>query len=230
MNLPRIYLIAMMLFASGVGANGQDPPKAVLVDEFGKLECEDLIARQDNLFHELNQNPNYIGYAIISSDETTFRQARYTEAMFDGQTEFRRFDDFRFRVLRATGLNGLKVQLRVVPAGANIPQIIDKGWDFKIKAGSKPYRFNVSEYDKGPCPVGSQFKLYSATLKANPSAKGHIVVWARIRSQFLNEKARVQRDLVKKYGVNPSQIKYFHIPNRSKSVKWEYWIVPAKGK
>ena len=41
MNLPRIYLIALLLLAFGVDVNSQERPKAILVDEFANLFCSD---------------------------------------------------------------------------------------------------------------------------------------------------------------------------------------------
>jgi len=228
MSLSRSYLIAILLLALGVGANGQEPPKAVLVDEFDKLPCEDVIARQDNLFTEIQANPNSIGYAIIFADGENLKQGRQIEAMFNGQAEFRRFDDTRFQIVRAVGSSGLKVHLWIAPAGASIPQFTAREWDFEIDPKRKPHKFNASEYDEGPCPIGSQFKLYSDTLKANSPAKGHIVIWARTRAIFQKEKRRVDRDLLEKHKIDRSHIKYFYFPHRSSQIKWKYWIVPIK--
>ncbi len=52
MNLPRIYLIAILLLVFGVCANGQEPPKAVLVDEFDPATgfAKHLERRLDDLF------------------------------------------------------------------------------------------------------------------------------------------------------------------------------------
>ena len=228
MNLPRIYLIAIVLLANGVRANGQETPKAVLVDEFGKLPCEDAIARQDNLFAELEKAPNSIGYAIIFADSNHLKEGRQTETMFNGQTEFRRFDDSRFKVIRAVGSSGLKVQLWLVPPGAEIPKHSTTEWDFELDPTSKPVKVNASDYDEGPCPIGSQFKLYSDRLKANPHARGHIVIWARTRALFQREKERIDRDLIAKHKIDASRIRYFHLPHGPTYVKWEYWIVPGR--
>lgn len=230
MKLSRIYLIAILLMTFGVAAKSQEPPKAVLIDEFGKLQCEDVIARQDYLFAELQKAPMATGLAIIFADSDDLKRARQTEAMFNGQTEFREFDDARFRIVRANGSDGLKVQLWLIPPGASLPQFTKRDRDFEIDPKGKAFKVNASEYDEGPCPIGSQFKLYSKTLKANPHAKGHIVIWARHRTQFLKEKARVDRDLLTKYNIASSQVRYFYFPHRSSDVEWEYWIVPNKNK
>ena len=123
MTLCKIFSLTFLFLAHIFNVFTQESPPALLIDEFARLECEDVIARQDNLFAELQQNPNATGYAIIFSDDEFQKVARQTEAMFNGQTEFRRFDDDRFQVIRVAGPRGLKVQLWLVPAGGGYPEI-----------------------------------------------------------------------------------------------------------
>jgi hypothetical protein len=230
MKPTQIILIAIILVAVSVHAIGQGSPKAVMFDEFGSLTCEDVIARQDYLFAQLESDPAAIGYAMIFADTNHLRQGRQTEAVLNGHTEFRRFDDSRFRILRAVGSSSLKVQFWIVPAGAEVPQHTSLDWDFQISENSKPLKINASTDDEGPCPIGSQFRLFYDRLKTNPHTRAHVVVWAQTRAQFLKEKERVDRDLISKYGISSTRVRYFFIPHRSAAVKWEYWIVPRRNK
>jgi len=229
MNLSRLYLISFLLLALGASAKSQKPPKAILIDEFPRLHCEDVIARQDNLFVEVQTTPNSVGYAIIFADNENRTHARRTESMFHGHTQFRRFDDARFKVIRAVGAEGLRVQLWIIPRGTPVPEFQPTEWDFKIDPPRKPSKFNASEYDEGPCPIGSQFQLYSDYLKANPDTRGHIVIWARTSAQFHKEKERIHRDFLTKYSIDDdTRIRYFYFRHRSTYIKWEYWIVPKR--
>jgi hypothetical protein len=222
----NIYLSAIFLVAFSVAANCQETGKATLVDEFGNLSCEDVIARQDYLFAEIQKTADSVGYAIIFADEENRKRARGMESVFQGQTEFRRFDDARFKVIRAAAEQGLRVQLWVIPRGASVPEFQPTDWDFEIDPTRKPFKINASEYDEGPCPIGSQFKRFSDYLGANPKARGHIVIWARTAAQLREEKDRVKREFLTKYNIEASCVRFFYIRHRSPHIKWEHWIVP----
>lgn len=64
MNLTRLFLIAILLLAYGVVANGQEPSVPVLFDEFRSYNCEDLLARLDNFALEL-QNRKTNGVVVF---------------------------------------------------------------------------------------------------------------------------------------------------------------------
>jgi len=69
MNPHRIYLIAILLLAFGVGATGQEPPKAVLIDEFSMLTCDDFLGRLDMYLSELRNVPASKGVVIIGTTQ-----------------------------------------------------------------------------------------------------------------------------------------------------------------
>ena len=226
----NIYFSAIFLVALSVAANCQETANAILVDEFANLSCEDVIARQDNLFAEIQETPDSVGYAIIFADEESRKRARGMESVFHGQTEFRRFDDARFKVIRAAAAAGLRVQLWVIPRGASVPEFQPTDWDFEIDPTRKPFKINASEYDLGPCPIGSQFKRFSDYLGANPKARGHIVIWASTAAQFQEEKDRVSREFMTKYNIEASRVRFFYIRHRSPHIKSEHWIVPMRAR
>ncbi|MBX3289556.1 MAG: hypothetical protein KF855_09430 [Acidobacteria bacterium] len=223
-TLNAFALIA--IFAFFVAA--QNTGEAVLVTEFGRTPCGDMIARQDYLFHELSKDPKAIGYAIIFSDADSLENARRVELTLNGQTEFRKFDDSKFRVVHAVGQFGLNVQFWIVPEGADLPPYEPVNWP--LGTSRKPFIFNRSDGDVGPCPSGHQFKVYADILNSYPGSKGHVVLWTRTKRQFEKEKERVERDLVRKYSLGAGKIRYFYFRQRDNCPRWEYWVVPKRSK
>ena len=60
----KFLLIVFCLFVFAFSVFSQTE-KAKQIDEFGEFNCEDLLARSDNLLNELNKNPNYVAYIIF---------------------------------------------------------------------------------------------------------------------------------------------------------------------
>ena len=95
MKLQKILLILLILFDSFQICFGQEKPKAELIDEFGNITCEDLIARQDNLIALLQNDPTAVGYVVIYGKKDDLRGSWRNKRFIDGQTESRRFDEQR---------------------------------------------------------------------------------------------------------------------------------------
>lgn len=222
-NTLRAFAL-IVIFAFFVAA--QNGTEAIIVDEFGRTSCEDIIARQDQLFIGLDNDPKAIGYALIFSDADSLEDARRVERYLNGQTEFRRFNDSKFRVVHAVGRSGLNVQFWIVPEGADLPPYEPVKWP--LGTSRRPFIFNRSDVDEGPCPFGNQFKVYADILNSYPGSKGHVVIWTRTKRQFEKEKERVERDLVRKYGLGAGKIRYFYFRHRDNSPRWEYWVVPKR--
>ncbi len=221
-TLNAFALIAIFAFFVAAQSIGE----AVLVTEFGRTSCEDMIARQDYIFIELGKDPKAVGYALIFSEADSLENARRVELTLNGQTEFRKFDDSKFRVIHAVGQSGLNVQFWIVPEGTDLPAYEPVKWP--LGTSRKPFRFNRSDGDMGPCPSGHQFKVYADTLNSYHGSKGHVVIWARTKRQFEKEKERVERDLVRKYGLGTGKIRYFYFRHRDNYPRWEYWVVPKR--
>lgn len=119
MNLPRIYLIAILLLAFGVGANGQSRPKAVLVDEFANEFCTDpLRSKIDNFLMEISQRPDWVGYVIKNADQTIpGRFERYFN-LFHNHAPYRGFDVNKIKLYRREEGDSMAFQFWVAPPRA----------------------------------------------------------------------------------------------------------------
>jgi hypothetical protein len=97
-----------------------DKPTASLVDEFGRAVDDDVKARVDNFYIQLNNNPTAQGYIINYGTPAQIR-ARRTQIM--KAINFRRYD--ASRVVFVDGPNtgtGVNTKFYLVPAGADVPQ------------------------------------------------------------------------------------------------------------
>ena len=88
------FIIALLVLMAG-SASAQTGSNAVLVDEFGTVNCEDFLARSDNFFNQLNAQPNAIGQmAIFGGEQALGDKLRY-ENWFRGAMHNRNFDPAR---------------------------------------------------------------------------------------------------------------------------------------
>ena len=91
----------------------------VLVDEFGKLSNDDVRAKLDTFFIELQNNPNNQGYII---NYGTDRDVAAREKLITNHINFRKFDRSRITLVRG-GDNGgaINTKLYRIPPGADNP-------------------------------------------------------------------------------------------------------------
>jgi len=97
----------------------QARPTANLIDEYGKLSNDDVKARMDGFYTQLNNDPTAHGYIIISGTPAQIRAARtqITKAI-----AFRKYDPSRVTIVEGPPAGDeVHVKLYLVPAGAENP-------------------------------------------------------------------------------------------------------------
>jgi hypothetical protein len=96
------------------------PPSIVEVDQFGPASNDDVKARVDNFYIQLNNNPNAQGYIINYGTPAEIRRRR---AQIMNAINFRKYDASRVTFVdgpdNGTGVN---TKFFIVPPGANPPQ------------------------------------------------------------------------------------------------------------
>ncbi len=94
-------------------------PEPVLVDEFGKLSNDDVKAKLDPFFIELQNNPSNQGYII---NYGTDKDVAAREKVITSFINMRKFDRSRITLVRGgdTG-EGIKTKLYRIPPGADNP-------------------------------------------------------------------------------------------------------------
>lgn len=94
-------------------------PTAVLIDEFGPLANDDVRARLDAFFLELQNNPTNNGYII---NYGTARDIAARERLITNHIDFRGFDRSRITMIRGGDLGtGASTKLYRIPPGAANP-------------------------------------------------------------------------------------------------------------
>ncbi len=230
MKAQKIFLVLAMLLGSFQICLGQQEPTANLIDEFGKVACEELIARQDNFMGLLKNDPSAIGYAVIYSKKDDHIKILRDERFISGHIEFRGFDEERLLIIRGKESEDFQIQFWKVPAGAEKPDFKESRQNFSLSAIRKPFIFNSTGWEGGPCSIGLQLKTYSNYLTANPNAHGNIVVFAKSRNEFQEEREKISDKLTKNYKISMNQLRFFHQMIKDEYSYTELWLVPPKKK
>ncbi len=96
------------------------PEEAKLIDEFGALKDDDVKARVDNFYIQLNNNPSSQGYIIIygTPAEIKRRRAQIMKAINRPGTSY---DASRVTIVESPSDGGLNTKFYLVPPGAANP-------------------------------------------------------------------------------------------------------------
>jgi len=227
-----MYLIAALLMAFGVGVQGQDPPKAVLVDEFGRITWEDYVARVDNLLGRLQDDPNASAYIIFQNSDVKDNRQRFDYLWWaKDHLKLRSFDSSRINLIRAADGGTNKIQIWFVPSGAEKPRYVEVDWSLEVPRETKPFVWTTTEWNSGLITPAEYLSLdfFSSVLAANPAARANFVIRAKSTRQHLREKSKIRDIVVRKYKINQNRIRFFFAFENK--IHWDYpqtevWLVP----
>ena len=174
MNLPRIYLTAVLLMAFSVGANGQEPPKAVLVDEFPATLCsDDLRGRIDNFFATISQQPGSIGSIVVTPDRSIPGRALKYRRIIENHVRFRNFDAGRL-TFSERPLGESRIQFWMIGSLGHTPTATEP-WRISettlfdasgIELNPWTCRIEIGGVSDEPCDFGLLFDQFAAVLMA----------------------------------------------------------------
>lgn len=220
-KIPAIILfLAFSCFA-------QEKPKAILIDEFGKITCEDLLARSDHLGFKVREVPANRAVVIIYGSKDLEARADATAEFIHRALIGRYNNDFNVTVIRSHVRTDLGGQFWSIPPGiefdtqnarviAQIPFRVDKKTLFDTEMGA-------------PCSKHA-FYGFVRMLKSDDSLSGYVVNV----NYTQNERADTIRYLLglfRENGISHRKIRiYFKTkkmpPNTLPSFS-EYWLVPS---
>lgn len=219
-------LILLLTIALSTSAFGQAEPRKF--DEFGKIPCEDLLARADNFAIEMSANPQATAVVVVSSGSKSAAAVanqvwQYLTAQLDRSgIALDRVQFYRDpREKEPTGT------LWVVPAGARFPSEEFDAWsDGKVFDFSKPFEYGrADELD-----ICSSFSPspFAKILRENPEVVGKVIVRAERRTSAL-QTGTYWIDVFRNRGIPRSRLRLI-IGKRSAPMMsyTEFWIVPAK--
>ena len=222
-DIVRISALIVFLITSTMSSLSQEKPKAILLDEFGAVGCETYSSRLENLFVNLNANPNARGFVVINGRGSDIRKKLKYELWLFGRIMTYNFDRSRITEIRGPEAGGIKIQLWLVPAGSDPPKLAHAAWDFRLPTDTKPFVFYAESSDT-LCSSGGFDRLYVEFLQANRGVHGNIVIYARSVREF--EKQRVE--IIKALSdVDVKRIRFvFRKPKYGVEPDVEWWIVP----
>lgn len=204
----------------------QEKPEAILIDKFGLLNCEDIWARQDAFFVEIQNSPTSIAYAVIYGKKNATRQNLAREKLIAGFVKFRKFDKARLKIVRGKESNEPHTEFWLVPAGADKPDFDEVEWDLTFPTNQKPFIYYSSNEDDDICPSGWQLKIYSDYLTKNPKARANIVIYAKSTSEFQKQSKDFLDELGKNYNIPPKRIRFFFVKEKTDYKSYELWLLP----
>jgi hypothetical protein len=232
MNLPKIYLIAILLLAFSVGANSQEPPKPVLVNEYAfRVGREEAHSRIDNFFTELSENKGSTGLVVTFTPPPSKHLGIFREDEVRYYSAWHKFPASRLKFLRANHSTQLKVQLWRIPAEGVPPEIRNIDMSFALPKDIQPFILG-SEYVYGGevCPDPDIRPVLADFLRGNPPARGNVVVRERTKRLAQQKAARIVRDFQRRYGISRARFRIFPInrsaPSSPHEPSVEYWYLP----
>jgi hypothetical protein len=244
MSLLRIYLIAILLLAFDVSAISQEPPKAVLVDEFANILCsEDNRAKIDNFFAEISQTPNSLGYVVGSADASVPGRFNKYFKSFQSHVLFRRFDPKRIQFFRGPDTDKMHFRFWIVPEGSQSPDLPPTYRAPKIEQptlfdSSEIFRIKNNQVNFGddggdalePCDWGLDLNQFAMSLNSDSSLTGYLMASSKDTRDKAKAKTALQltaRDMSKMYGVASHRLKTIYVGSR-KDTEMQLWLVPKE--
>lgn len=209
----RVLVIFTVLLTAAF-VSGQEKPPADLVNEFGKITCEDFLARSDYFVHRLNQSPNAEGLVALEAN------AQYFSKLLQTTLNARLNKLTRVTILQID-TSGVGNRFWLLPAGADPPNITG-GRVVASFPQSYAQRTFFSHEGEGPCTF-STAGAFATVLKSKDGLEGRVVIHGPA-----NERADaidwVIRGLTIDSRLPRNRFRVFY---KTEQVPFtEYWLVP----
>jgi hypothetical protein len=168
-----VILIGLFL-AFGVVCPAQQPQ---LIDEFGKIYCDDLLARVDNIALKVSERPSTTAYVVISGSSDLLVAKLSLQLKIEAAIKESRLDRSRVTFLEGQGIGELKASVWLSADGSRPPPSEIGHWQWALKRGIKPF---IVRTDYGEmCGSSVDLDVISKLLEANPGSRIHAVILGR---------------------------------------------------
>ena len=227
----RISFLAILIFASISTGMAQNPPSAVLVDEFSTLGCDDFLARLDAYFAELRNEPISKGVVVIRNAASNRHRSVQTQALIEAHFRWRDWKQDSLDYVRADKEGDPLIQLWRLPPGTVLPVIEDQIDSFRIHEGvRRPFIMGYETKFGQICPEIDDQQIFAVFLKSNPKARGNIVVRAKSSGEAQRKAKTIRRKFETDYGISSERIRTFvaklQKPENHDEPVVEYWYLP----
>ncbi len=211
--MKKLFPIIVLFLAVSVFA--QEEPKAILVDEFGSITCEDFLARVDNFTYRLNQERTATGLVLLRGRNNSFKKMLITSF------NVRLGKEIEASVVENTeSLKGGEFWL--VPQGSS-PPLISDGRVVAVYPQTYDAINLFSHEGEGPCSFNT-LPAFLQLLRSKLELRGKIVIFGPARERpesvafLINQLPKADRRRIK-------------VLYRTKIVPYtEFWIIPTKKK
>jgi hypothetical protein len=138
----------------------------------------------------------------------------------------------RVFIIRAEDRDEFRIQLWLVPDGAEKPTFNEVKWGVSISPTAKPYIFTKTEWTEESLVSYAEYLVldsFSEYLEGNPTTRAHFVIKEKSKGRFHKEQSKITNLMVRKYNINPKRLRFFYV--RENKPRWEYpqvevWLVP----
>ena len=227
MKAQKILLILICLFAVSQISFGQEKPQAVLFDKIVyPTNCDDLVARLQRLMDETT-NKNSVAYVVIHPVKGKFLQS----LVFERWTIGRKFPPDKFRIVRGNEADLLKIELWLASKDSELPFLLEEtNWNFAMPTLKKPYQFySYTNGEDAVCNSLGQKQHFAEILLANPTFRGHLVIYEKTFAKYRQTKNALLSDLVKDYNVPQNRLRTFFVKDIDYDFSdVEFWLVPQR--
>jgi hypothetical protein len=199
----KILLLVMILCISSL-TFAQQGSKAELIDEFKDFNCEIFLARMDNFYIRLNNDPSSTGYLVISGNKTQTTRKLTVELLLESAVVARKYDRSRIEIVKGPESGLIKIELWVVPSGVQKPDFHESRWDLTIDKGAEPFMLD-SEMAQ-ICPSAPFDAVAGELLEANPSGMIYVIVHGKNPAQRSRELNLTRKRL---RGINSKRVRFF---------------------
>jgi hypothetical protein len=220
-------LLSFIILLISATTLAQELPDARLFDEFGKLNCEDLLARVDSFENHLEKDPTATGVVLLESPRKGRDHSPYYRLMIQKSMQRRGFPSERLRFYRRPGAE-LSGALWVVLPGSKIAFPNYEEWPDAPLDLSRAFVWDTDE-DVDSCPTFAP-GAFAELLKTHTELRGHIVVNADTRRHSIATGAYWIKELTGRWGIPRDRLKLFVGKRNKVWFSTEFWIVPTKSK
>ena len=202
---------------------------AMLIDQFGRLACDNVNGRIWNLVFQVEKLPGSRALIFVHPPSVKPENAKAQLRFFLAQFEFEGLED-RVEIKIGHEMDGLLFELWIIPEGATPPNLSGDAWLPPRPDITIPFIFGYED-EIGECPTFVP-RTFAELLIANPGSRAHIVIKV---GSYESAQAKGFADdtiktLVEKFKVQGQRIRTFYIRQKEKNslTYAEYWFVPAK--
>ena len=219
-------IISLLTLASGL--SGQEPPNASMIDEFGYLNCEDILVRTFHLATEIHNDPGTTVAIIIFSPNKQPGQAEARRHLISSTLQLQSVERDRFNFFSGgpSPDGEIRIQFWKQPLGASPPAGDSAAWNEPPHNISRPFMYGYSD-ETDICPTFVP-KAFAQLLAANPGARGKVLVTMG-NGAIVNKysyAAEWIRTLVEVNGIPRKRLRLVFSKGAETGV--EFWFVPAR--